>query len=158
MKTYLNMKKTLTLIALFLFVGVGATFAQDMNYFGEKISAKGAVSLEKAVALLGDNEEINVKVRSEISDCCVKKGCWMTLKNDEGKDVRVTFKDYGFLVPLDSHGKSTILEGRAYYKTTSVDELRHYAEDAGASKKEIKKIKEPKKELRFEAIGVIIYS
>lgn len=152
------MKKTFTLLALFLFIAAGSATAQDMNYFGERISPEGAVSLQKAITMLGDNEEINVKVRSEIADCCVKKGCWMTLKNDEGKDVRVTFKDYGFFVPLDSHGKSTILEGRAYYKTTSVDELRHYAEDGGASKKEIKKIKEPKKELRFEAIGVIIIS
>ena len=152
------MKKTLTLIILFLFVGVGMALAQNVDYYGNKIDTKGAVGLDEAITLLGDNEEIMVKVRSEIADCCTKKGCWMTLKNDDGKDVRVTFKNYGFFVPLDSHGKSTILEGRAYYKTTSVEELRHYAEDAGASKKEIKKINESKKELRFEAIGVIIYS
>ena len=39
---------------------------------------------------------------------------------------------------------------------TSVDELKHLAEDAGKSEAEIAKITEPKKEFKFLADGVVI--
>jgi hypothetical protein len=49
-----------------------------------------------------------------------------------------------------------VFEGEAKVKTTSVAELRHYAEDAKKSKTEIMKITEPKRELTFVADGVIV--
>jgi hypothetical protein len=48
------------------------------------------------------------------------------------------------------------MQGKAFKEVTSVDELRHYAEDAGDSKEEIAKITEPKTELKFEATGVVL--
>ena len=43
---------------------------------------------------------------------CEKKGCWMELAADaKGPGVRVTFKDYGFFVPLDSAGRTAKVEG-----------------------------------------------
>jgi hypothetical protein len=48
------------------------------------------------------------------------------------------------------------MRGTASINVTSVEELRHYAEDAKKSKEEIEKITEPKSELVFEADGVII--
>ena len=47
-------------------------------------------------------------------------------------------------------------EGKAFVKETSVEELKHYAEDAGKSKEEIAKITEPKLEMSFEASGVLM--
>jgi hypothetical protein len=41
-------------------------------------------------------------------------------------------------------------------KTTSVAELKHYAEDAKKSKEEIDAIKEPKKEIRVMAKGIVV--
>jgi hypothetical protein len=38
----------------------------------------------------------------------------------------------------------------------SVKQQKHYAEDAGKSKEEIEKIKEPKKETQFIAKGVLV--
>lgn len=159
------MKKLITMIFI-LAVSISCQ-AQDgstkfssqdkMKYFGEKIDPKGAIPVTQLKAKLGDQSEMtNIKLMGEIESCCAKKGCWMKLKNGDEASVRVTFKDYGFFVPLDSGGKKTIIQGKAYYKITSVADLRHYAEDAGKSKKEIRKIKKPKKELCFEAVGVII--
>mgnify|MGYP006180751099 CR=1 FL=1 len=48
----------------------------------------------------------------------------------DGKEMKVTFKDYGFFVPLESAGKPVIMQGEAYYDTLSIEELKHYAEDA----------------------------
>ena len=85
------------------------------------------------------------------------KGCWMRLKDAENNELFIRFKDYGFFVPKDAAGKTAVLKGKAFIHTTSADELKHYAEDAGKSKEEIAKITEPEQEYRFLADGVIIY-
>jgi len=66
----------------------------------------------------------------------------------------VRFKDYGFFVPKDISGKDVIVEGKAYSTEVSVEELRHYAEDAGKSKEEIMAITEPEQTYAFLATGV----
>ncbi|MEG0797106.1 MAG: DUF4920 domain-containing protein, partial [Odoribacter sp.] len=44
-----------------------------------------------------------------------------------------------------------VLTGEAKMKTTSVDELKHYAEDAKKPQAEIDAITKPEKEIRFTA-------
>ena len=70
--------------------------------------------------------------------------------------MRVTFKDYAFFMPKDLSGKHVVIDGFAFVEVTSVDDLRHYAEDGGKSKEEIAAITEPKREVAFEAAGVVI--
>ena len=96
------------------------------------------------------------KVKGKVDAVCKKKGCWMTIQQAEGDPMRVTFKDYGFFMPLDIEGKTTIFEGEAKVDTTSVDMLRHYAEDEGLAKEEIEKITEPEISVSFVATGVIV--
>lgn len=67
-----------------------------------------------------------------------EKGCWLELNVGLQKTMRVTFKDYSFFVPINSVGKNAILEGYAYIDTTSIEMLKHYAEDAGQTKKKLK--------------------
>ncbi len=77
----------------------------------------------------------------------------------EGADLpemRVTFKDYAFFMPKDLAGKRVVVDGIAYISETSVEELRHYAEDAGKAPDEIAGITEPLRELAFEAAGVLV--
>ena len=59
-------------------------------------------------------------------------------------------------MPLDSKDREVIVEGKAFVKITPVEELKHYAEDAGKSLEEIAKITEPKTEFAFEADGVLM--
>jgi Domain of unknown function (DUF4920) len=68
----------------------------------------------------------------------------------------VKFKDYAFFVPKDIAGREVMVEGKAYKEVTSVEELRHYAEDAGKSAEEIAKITEPVTEKKFMASGVVL--
>ncbi len=70
--------------------------------------------------------------------------------------MRVTFKDYGFFVPLDSKGREVVMQGKAYADTVTVDMLKHYAEDAGKSQEEIDAITEPEVANAFEATGVLV--
>lgn len=73
-----------------------------------------------------------------------------------GASMRVTFKDYGFFIPTNSQGFPITLQGVATLTETDVETLRHYAEDQGKSKEEIEAITMPKKEITFEATGVVI--
>lgn len=130
------------------------------NSYGDKISDKDYLSSTDAFSkyqTLKAGDTINLKFASSIEEVCSKKGCWMKLPAGDSKEtIMVRFKDYGFFMPLDSNGKEVIVEGKAFVKETSVEELKHYAEDAGKSADEIAKITEPKMELAFEANGVLM--
>jgi len=124
--------------------------------FGKTITEDGAVMLASIESEVIPGEEFVAKVEGEIVEVCQKKGCWMTVKKDDGTVVRVTFKDYGFFVPKDAAGKWVVMEGIAFYDTLSVATLQHYAEDAGKPAEEVAKITEPEYKITFEAEGVII--
>ena len=133
--------------------------SENYTSFGDKISAEKAMTSEQMLAKFENmnvGDTVNVKFTSEIKEVCVKKGCWMKLPLTDENETMVRFKDYGFFMPLDSKGQEVIVEGKAFVKITPVDELQHYAEDAGKSKEEIAKITEPKKEFAFEANGVLL--
>lgn len=133
---------------------------EDIAYasFGDEIKAEGALSAadmsEKYLALK-EGDTINTKVTASINEVCSKKGCWMKLDLGNGEEMMVRFKDYGFFMPLNAEG-DVIIDGKAFVTETSVDELRHYAEDAGKSKEEIEAITEPKRTFGFEANGVLL--
>lgn len=128
--------------------------------FGKEIKADEALSMAEIQKKYNDlkvGDTLDVKFTSTINSVCSKKGCWMRLDLGEEKEVMVKFKDYGFFMPLDSKkGSEVIVNGKAFVQETSVDELKHYAEDAGKSKEEIAKITEPKKTLSFLADGVLM--
>lgn len=134
---------------------------QDMAYtsIGMKIDAEKSLStsemLEKYDALsIGDT--IMTKMTATVNEVCQSKGCWMKLDLENGEEVMVKFKDYGFFMPKDIAGKEVIINGKAFVNEMPVDEQRHYAEDAGESKEVIDAITEPRKTYSFEADGVLL--
>lgn len=128
------------------------------DYYGADVSAVSldkAVSVEKLEGQLKDQKKLeNVAVKGEVTNVCEKKGCWVTVKTDDGSSFFVKMKDYAFFVPTALKGKNVVLEGNAERKVTSVDELKHYAKDAKKSKEEINAITAPKEEIRFVASGI----
>jgi hypothetical protein len=69
--------------------------------------------------------------------------------------VMVKFKDYGFFVPKDASGRTAIVEGVMAFKQETVEQTRHYLEDAGKHD-EAAKITEGRKLYTFMASGVAI--
>lgn len=128
----------------------------DYMSFGAEISPDGALTAGDMIASFEGQDSAVVKFEAPIIEACQKKGCWMTLDMGDSSEVMVRFKDYGFFVPLDAGGKTTIVEGSIYRTEIGVDELKHYAEDAGKSQEEIDAITEPEQTLAFEATGVLI--
>lgn len=49
-----------------------------------------------------------------------------------------------------------MVKGKAFKETTSVDELKHYAQDEGKSQTEIDAITSPQEEMKFLADGVVV--
>lgn len=153
-----DMKQILLAVAVLVSVSVAAQItpaAKGVSY-GAKTTKKGAIKVAEFKQKVEENSSFTGKVKGTITTVCTKKGCWMKLKQENGEDIRVTFKDYGFFMPQDIVGKKVVLDGEAKVKVTPVADLQHYAEDAGKSKEEIAKIKEPKKEIEFIAKGVLV--
>ena len=96
------------------------------------------------------------KIKAKVNSVCQAKGCWMRLDLEDGNEVMVKFKDYGFFMPKDITGQEVVINGNAYVTEVSVNEQRHYAEDAGETTEEIALIIEPKRTFSFEADGVLL--
>lgn len=155
------MKKTmLTLIVIlssyFMNAQAPAGKAKVGDTYRNKIDEAGAIAITELPTLLKTKDTVAVKIKAKALSSCASKGCWMTLQMDEKNEVFVKMKDYEFFVPTAISGKSVVLEGIAFTKTTSVEELKHYAEDGKKSQAEIDAITEPKQEIRFLANGILV--
>lgn len=134
--------------------------SQEIAYasFGDKIEAVGAISaseMAERYKSLNVGDTLTTKVSAKINEVCQMKGCWMKLDLGNDEEVMVRFKDYGFFVPLNAEGE-VIVNGKAYITETSVDELRHYAEDAGKTADEVAAITQAERTYAFEADGVLL--
>jgi hypothetical protein len=132
-----------------------------VNYksFGKEIMAEDAIaakSMGEHYKGMNTGDSIDSKMIAKVNEVCQSKGCWMKLDLDNGEQVMVKFKDYGFFMPKDIKGKEVIVNGKAYVKELSVEEQRHYAEDGGESAEAIAAITEPKRTFSFEADGVLL--
>ncbi|SDI91580.1 DUF4920 domain-containing protein [Chryseobacterium jejuense] len=130
---------------------------------GDTYGAGVATSMEsKAITVdkLGkklkkENKKLeNIAIKGKVTDVCEKKGCWLTIQTDDNSQFFVKMKDYAFFVPTALKGKNVVLEGNAERKVISVDEQKHYAEDAKKPQSEIDAISQPKEEIRFLASGI----
>ena len=130
--------------------------AKPGDWYGEKITATGAVNIAELPAKLEKAEVVETKIKAKVLEVCTKKGCWIKLQVNDSTTAFVNMKDYGFFVPIAAVGKMVVLEGDAKIKTTPVAELQHYAEDAKKSKEEIAAITKPQKEIRFTAKGILV--
>lgn len=132
--------------------------ANDGKHFGTIITADDAVTMEELMPKMASTDSMPAKITGTVGEVCQKKGCWMMLVPAQAgqAEMRITFKDYAFFMPKDLTGKKVVLDGFAFVEMTSVDDLRHYAEDAGKPKAEIEAITEPKREISFEAAGVLV--
>ena len=74
-----------------------STNAMSKDVFGSRITLDKIITIEEALEQADGKTEILIE--AYVEKVCKNKGCWMSLKipND---DLRVTFKNYGFFVPI----------------------------------------------------------
>lgn len=125
--------------------------------YGATISTANTKDITELPLLMADSDSVLLTLTGTIEKTCAVKGCWMQLQTGSDHNLRVTFLDYGFFVPKSgTEGKKATIQGYCLRQETSVEELRHYAKDAGESEDAIALITEPKMEYNFVASGVII--
>lgn len=161
-----HIKKYLSLLVLGLIILSCKNTPSDSdkievtNQFGETIDTMGMISYTELLEKMQATDSLNAKVYGKVEAVCQTKGCWMDVlpHNDEPveQELFVQFKDYGFFMPKDLAGQKVVMEGYAYRETTSVEDLKHYAEDEGLSQEEIEAITEPEVQIKFMAHGVKI--
>ncbi|MGQ0504920.1 MAG: DUF4920 domain-containing protein [Myxococcaceae bacterium] len=102
---------------------------------GEAPQGAPTVKLAELLKRPSAHDGKTVLVEGEVRQACSRKGCWMELATanaDKGPGVRVTFKDYGFFVPLDSAGSRAKVKGLVKVAQLSEDTVKHY-ESEGAT-------------------------
>ncbi len=148
------------LVISFSAMGQNATETKNnVKSYGALIAAENAKDANKMLNVYNNmtaSDTLQTKFTATVKEVCKAKGCWMKLDMENGEEVMVRFKDYGFFMPTDIEGKEVVVNGLAFVEQMSVDDQRHYAKDGGASDAEIKNIVAPKKTLGFEADGVLL--
>mgnify|MGYP000985267623 FL=1 len=152
----LTLTLAIILCAYFINAQPPAGKAKVGDTYGAKVTEDGAIAITELPNLLKGKDTITVKVKAKAVSSCASKGCWMTLQIDDKNTAFVKMKDYEFFVPTAIADKNVVLDGIAFIKTTTVAELKHYAEDGKKSQAEIDAIKEPKQEIRFLANGIMV--
>ena len=142
-------------------VSVEEEVTAEVTYvpFGDEIEADNALSAQDMAAKYGAmkvGDSISTKMTAKVNSVCQVKGCWMRLDLGNDEEVMVKFKDYAFFMPKNISGKDVIIDGNAYVNEISVEDLKHYAEDAGKTEEEIAAITEPRKTYTFMADGVLL--
>lgn len=145
------------LVALSAMVIVNAQDAESAKpgvVYG-KFSDNGMtpISINDVEKKISDNK-YEGQIKGKVVEVCQAMGCWAKLQREDGSTVMIKVKDHEFAMPKDIVGKIIVADGKAEIKETSVAMLKHYAEDAGKSKEEIAKIKEPQKEVIITIKGV----
>ena len=169
------MKKYIAIIVCVLVLGACNTSKKEANQnteteeievtrevayksFGAGVEMSNVLSSEEMAEkfqAITPGDTVAVKFSSKVNEVCQNKGCWMRLAIGE-EEAMVRFKDYGFFMPKDIAGEEVIVEGMAFVEEMSVEEQRHYAEDAGKTAEEIAAITEPKRTLSFTSSGVLV--
>ncbi|HEX7153107.1 MAG TPA: DUF4920 domain-containing protein [Thermoanaerobaculia bacterium] len=146
------MKRIATFSSVLMLVAAAAV-AGEVVKRGTPIAGDAkSVPLTQVLEKPEEYAKTAVVVDGVVLNACTRKGCWMELAPEAGKQgVRITFKDYGFFVPLDSKGAKARVEGVTVVKTLSKADADHL-ESEGA-----KLVRNPDgtaREVSFVANGV----
>ncbi len=129
--------------------------AQPGVEYGAGVLSLESISLAELGEEFASDTIYSGVIRGKVVEVCVKKGCFMKVEREGSSEpIMVRFKEYGFFMPSDIVGRTVLLDGEAKVKETSIEQLKHFAEDAGKSAEEIAKITVPKSDIEIIALGV----
>lgn len=147
----------------------GSETAATETKFGNAVDPQGGMSPDLVIAKiesgegtveydLGDDVKVQAvpaKIEGTVAEVCQAAGCWLTVQTSDGTELFVDTK-HKFLFPKDIVGKTVVIDGNAYKSVQTVEELRHFAEDAGQTAEEIAAIIEPKANYTLVAEGAMV--
>ena len=150
-----------TFIATCLLLLVACGTAKNSTDMAGKSYGKVTVDESKAITTEQMMKQFNpgngdqeFTVKGNLTQVCQAAGCWIKVDNAGGAPLMIRFKDHFTIPTTTPTGTAAVFHGIAYMDTTSVEMLKHYAQDAKKSQEEIDKITEPKVTMMFEADGI----
>jgi hypothetical protein len=124
------------------------------DHFGTGITEGTNVPVLEAMKDPAKYTGKTIRLEGTVNEICQVKGCWMYL-GEASKPVMVKFKDYAFFMPKDGAGRTAIVEGTMAMKQETVEQTKHYLEDAGKHE-EAAKVTEGRRIYTFMAAGVAL--
>jgi hypothetical protein len=100
--------------------------------FGSPLGTSPAVALTDVLKSPDKFADQTVTVEGDVRSACTRKGCWMELSSSRdaaAPGCRVTFKDYGFFVPIDSAGSKARVEAKVQSKLVKASMVTHLEEE-----------------------------
>jgi hypothetical protein len=123
--------------------------------FGAPLGKSPSATLADVLKAPDKFADQTVTVEGQVRSACTRKGCWMELSESPdaaAPGCRVTFKDYGFFVPIDSAGSKARVEAKVESKVVKPSMVQHLEEEGAKFAS-----KEPDgsaREVRLVATGV----
>ena len=121
-------------------------------HFGTAFTLTGAQKLGVLAADVEQHADKSIQVSGTIDAVCQKKGCWMVIA-DGDVTARILMKNHGFAVPIDSKGKSAVVEGTLQVRTFNEAQVKHLESDRGGDPNTVSG---SRRELVLTATGVKI--
>jgi hypothetical protein len=119
--------------------GVGAQPAAPSAAGGEQAFGAPLLGAREPVALsaLIDNPAAYtgqvVRTEGEISAVCQSMGCWMELRDERSRAVRVPMAGHAFFLPRDVSGRRALVEGPLQVRPLSAAEREHLAAEGATA-------------------------
>jgi hypothetical protein len=123
--------------------------------FGAPLGKSTPTTLTEVLKAPDKFADQTVTVEGEVRRACTRKGCWMELGESQdaaSPGCRVTFKDYGFFVPIDSAGSKARVEAKVESKVVKPSMVTHLEEEG--AKFAAKEPDGSAREVRLVATGV----
>lgn len=152
-------RAALTVLALTLSFACSSTYDRSVEVegwqsFGAGVSGARVLTLDELLADPAAHDGDTLVFEAPVLDVCPKKGCWMTFDTGEA-EMRVTFQNYGFFVPRDIAGRKVRVQGVFQMTEISLEDARHYLEDAGRHE-DAAALTGPQKGYAVVATGVLL--
>jgi len=103
--------------------------AASWKHFGAPFTVAQALP---ANAVLGDpaaHAQAPVRFTAEVTEVCQKMGCWVVVRDDAGRSIRVTMKDHAFGLDKDVAGRVCDLEGTLVKKAVDPKQVEHFVSE-----------------------------
>src|SRR5437868_10991092 len=87
---------------------------------GEQFTPKNPVTIDALLEKVTKEHSAEaVQIEGEIEKSCMSEGCWFTIKDQAGNEIRFDVKDKKFRVPINSPGKEVVVLATAIQDSTS---------------------------------------
>lgn len=160
MKNRWNAAASTLVLALLFCLGSPSTEAVEIDHYGEPLTGADMVKVSE---LLSNPEPYlgkKVRVVGLVTGVCAKRGCWISIADDEEfKEIRVKVDDGVIVFPMEAKGRRATAEGVFVKIEMTMEQtlkyLEHHAEEHG-EEFDPSEVTEPKVFYQIKGEGAVI--